>query len=181
VPLVVFSYLNPLLQFGLSQFAREAARAGIDGVLVTDMPVEEASEFSAMLSANSLDLILLVAPTSTDARLRLITEKATGFIYAVSRTGVTGATSNPSDEAEKLVARVRALTELPVAVGFGISTSQQVADVWRYADAAVVGSAVVAEISKNAGRPDLVQRVEEFVRSLTHEQLHHTFKTQIGV
>jgi tryptophan synthase alpha chain len=166
VPLVIFSYLNPLLQFGVRRFAAEAARAGVDGLLVTDLPLEEAGEFSRALAANSLDLILLVAPTSTDERLRIIADKASGFIYAVSRTGVTGATTDLSKQAEKLVARIRAVSDLPVAVGFGISNSQQVAEVWRYADAAVVGSAIVAEIEKHAGRPDLMQLVEEFVRSL---------------
>lgn len=171
VPLVIFSYLNPLFQFGVGSFAREAARAGVDGVLITDLPLEETGEFSAELSENSLDLILLVAPTSTDERLRSIASKASGFIYAVSRTGVTGATAQLSNEAEKLVARVRTVSDLPVAVGFGIFTADQVADVWRYADAAVVGSAIVAEIERNAGRPDLVQRVEEFVRSLVPGRL----------
>ncbi|MDQ2936468.1 MAG: tryptophan synthase subunit alpha [Acidobacteriota bacterium] len=166
VPLVIFSYLNPLLQFGVDRFAAEAARAGVDGLLVTDLPLEEAGEFSRALAANSLDLILLVAPTSSDERLRIIADKASGFIYAISRTGVTGATTELSKEAENLVARVRALSDLPVAVGFGISNSQQVSEVWRYADAAVVGSAIVAQIEKHAARPDLVKIVEEFVRSL---------------
>ncbi|HKR61733.1 MAG TPA: tryptophan synthase subunit alpha [Pyrinomonadaceae bacterium] len=170
VPLVIFSYLNPLLQFGVSRFALEAAHAGVDGVLVTDLPLEEADEFSAELSAKALDLIFLVAPTSSDERLRLIADKASGFIYAVSRTGVTGA-AELSGEAEKLVARVRTVTDLPVAVGFGISTAAQVAEVWRYADAAVVGSAIVAEIQRNEGRPDLVQRVEEFVHSLAARKI----------
>lgn len=169
VPLVIFSYLNPLLQFGVSRFAAESARAGVDGVLLTDMPLEEAGEFSSALGENSLDLILLVAPTSTDQRLRIIAEKASGFIYAISRTGVTGATSELSKEAEKLVARVRAVSHLPVAVGFGISNSEQVAEVWRYADAAVVGSAIVAQIEKHAANPDLIQLIEKFVRSLKPE------------
>lgn len=171
VPLVIFSYLNPLLQFGVSRFAAEAARAGVDGVLLTDMPLDEAGEFSRALAANSLDLILLVAPTSTDERLRMIADRASGFIYAVSRTGVTGATTNLSQQAEKLVARTRAVTDLPIAVGFGISNAEQVAEVWRYADAAVVGSAIVAEIEKHAGRPDLVKLVEEFVRSLVPREV----------
>ncbi len=166
VPVVIFSYLNPLLQFGVDRFAREAARAGVDGVLLTDLPLEEAGGFSSALSANSLDLILLVAPTSTDERLRIIADRASGFIYAVSRTGVTGATAELSKEAEKLVARVRAVSDLPVAVGFGISNAEQVTEVWRYADAAVVGSAIVAEIERQSGRADLVQLVEEFVRAL---------------
>ncbi|HAF12499.1 MAG TPA: tryptophan synthase subunit alpha [Blastocatellia bacterium] len=176
VPVVIFSYLNPLLQFGVTRFAAEAARAGVDAVLLTDLPLEEAGEFTKELSANALDLILLVAPTSTDERLRIIAEKASGFIYAVSRTGVTGATTELSNEAEKLVKRVRAVSQLPVAVGFGISNAEQVADVWRYADAAVVGSAIVAEIERNgrvertAGRGDLIQVVEEFVRALKPTQ-----------
>ena len=166
VPVVIFSYLNPLLQFGVGRFADEAARAGVDGVLLTDLPLEEAGDFEHALAANSLDLISLVAPTSTDERLRMIAEKASGFVYAVSRMGVTGATSELSNEAEKLVERVRTFTDLPVAVGFGISNAVQVAEVWRYADAAVVGSAIVAEIERNTGRADLVQVVEEFVRAL---------------
>jgi tryptophan synthase alpha chain len=166
VPVVIFSYLNPLLQFGMGRFAEEARRAGVDGVLLTDLPLEEAGDFEHALAANSLDLISLVAPTSTDERLRIIAEKASGFVYAVSRTGVTGATSEVSNEAEKLVERVRTFSNLPVAVGFGISNAAQVAEVWRYADAAVVGSAIVAEIERNAGRGDLVQVVEEFVRAL---------------
>lgn len=165
-PVVIFSYLNPLLQFGVSRFAEEAARAGVDGVLLTDLPLEEAGEFEHALAANALDLISLVAPTSTDQRLRIIAEKASGFIYAVSRTGVTGPTTELSSEAEKLVERLRVISDLPVAVGFGISNAQQVAEVWRYADAAVVGSAIVAEIERNAGRTDLLLVVEEFVRTL---------------
>lgn len=165
VPIVIFSYLNPLLQFGLDRFAMEAADAGVDGVLLTDLPAGEPNDFSQALSAGSLDLIRLVAPTSTDERLRIIAERASGFIYAVSRTGVTGKTTESSQEAEKLVARVRRLSDLPVAVGFGISNAEQVGDVWRYAEAAVVGSAIVAEIER-AGDKDVVQRVEEFVKSL---------------
>jgi tryptophan synthase alpha chain len=165
VPVVIFSYLNPLLQFGLRRFAEEAARAGVDGVLLTDLPAGEANEFGQDLSANALDLIRLVAPTSTDERLKIIAERASGFIYAVSRTGVTGKKTESGEEAEKLVARVRRFSDLPVAVGFGISNVDQVSDVWRYAEAAVVGSAIVAEIER-AGSADVVQRVESFVRSL---------------
>jgi len=164
-PIVIFSYLNPLLQFGLSRFASAAARAGVDGVLLTDLPAGEDSDFAQELTAHSLDLIRLVAPTSTDERLEIIAEQAAGFIYAVSRTGVTGAITKSSEEAEKLVARVRRVSDLPVAVGFGISNADQVGDVWRYAEAAVVGSAIVAEIER-AGSKDVVQRVEDFVRSL---------------
>jgi tryptophan synthase alpha chain len=170
VPIVLFSYFNPLLQFGAGRLSEEARRAGVDGVLVTDLVPEEAGEFSATLAKNELDSIVLVAPTSTDERLRMIAERASGFIYAVSRTGVTGAQAEVSNEAEKLVARVRDVTDSPIAVGFGISTCAQVLDVWRYADAAVVGSAVVAEIEKLAGAPNVVKQVGSFVRALLPQQ-----------
>ena len=166
VPIVLFSYINPVLQFGLEDFARAGAEAGVDGVLLSDLPFEEAAEVRNTLSKNSIDLILLAAPTSTDERLRMIAENARGFIYAVSRTGVTGTRDELSHQAEELVQRLRALTRLPVAVGFGISTADQVRQVWDYADAAVVGSAIVKEIEENSERPDLVEQVENFVRSL---------------
>ncbi|HEY0376767.1 MAG TPA: tryptophan synthase subunit alpha [Pyrinomonadaceae bacterium] len=166
VPVVLFSYFNPLLQYGPERLSREAARAGVDGVLVTDLVPEEAGEFSARLRANDLDMIFLVAPTSTDARLGLVAERASGFIYAVSRAGVTGARADVSREAERLVGRVRKFSDLPIAVGFGISTAEQVAATWRYADAAVVGSALVAEIERLAGTTDLAQRVGDFARGL---------------
>jgi tryptophan synthase alpha chain len=165
-PIVIFSYLNPLLQFGLNLFAAQAATVGVDAVLLTDLPAGEAIGFSQQIAYHDLDLIHLVAPTSTDERLKMIAEQAQGFIYAVSRTGVTGATTESSEEAERLVARVRRVSDLPVAVGFGISNATQVGEVWRYAEAAVVGSAIVAEIEK-AEAGDVVKRVEEFVRSLT--------------
>lgn len=166
VPIILFSYFNPLLQFGIEQLAIEMKRAGVDGVLVTDLIPEEAEEFAATMRQNDLDLIFLVAPTSTDERLKLIAERASGFIYAVSRTGVTGARGEMSAESEKLVRRVRKFSDLPVAVGFGISTPEHIVDVWRYADAAVVGSALVSEIEK-AGSPDeALARVGAFARQL---------------
>ena len=167
VPIVLFSYYNPLLQFGLERLAQEAARAGVDGVLVTDVPPEEAEQFQNCLSAQGLDMIYLVAPTSTDARLRMIAARASGFIYAVARTGVTGMREELSNSAEILVARVRAVTGLPVAVGFGISNKTQVDEVLAYADAAVVGSAIVAEIERQAANADMVKEVGAFVRRLT--------------
>lgn len=166
VPLVLFSYFNPLLQFGTERLGREASAAGVDGLLVTDLVPEEAEEFSATLRAHDLDMIFLVAPTSTDERLRMVAERATGFIYAVSRAGVTGARDQLSNDAETLVGRVRRFSGLPVAVGFGISTTAQVGDVWRYADAAVVGSALVAEIERRAGAQDLTKRIGDFARAL---------------
>ena len=166
VPVVLFSYFNPLMQYGAERLAEDCARLGVDGVLVTDMTPEEAGDFSKTLASSGVAQIFLVAPTTTDARLKMIASLADGFIYAVSRAGVTGARAEMSAEAERLVSRVRAVSGLPVAVGFGISTPEHVRDVWRYADAAVVGSALVAEIEKNADNPDLVARVGAFARSL---------------
>ncbi len=166
VPVVLFSYFNPLLSYGLERLSREARAAGVDGVLVTDLVPEEAEEFNATLRAHDLDMIFLVAPTSTDARLQMVAGCASGFIYAVSRAGVTGTRNDISSDAERLVTRVRKVSELPVAVGFGISNAEQVADVWRYADGAVVGSAIVAEIEKLRDDPNLVERIGEFSRRL---------------
>lgn len=176
VPIVLFSYFNPLLNYGVERLSEDAARAGVDGVLVTDLVPEEAVEFSANLAAHDLDMIFLVAPTSTDARLRLVAEAARGFIYAVSRAGVTGTRDNVSQDAAHLVARVREVSALPVAVGFGISTAQQVAETWRYADAAVVGSALVAEIERLAGAKDIVLRIGDFARKLLSNQHNRLYR-----
>lgn len=165
-PLILFSYFNPLFQFGLERLASSAREAGVDGVLVTDLTPEEGEEFAEELRANNLDMIFLVAPTSTDERLKMVARRASGFIYAISRSGVTGARSSVSEEAERLVNRVRKFTDLPVAVGFGISSAQQVADVQRYADAVVVGSAIVAEIERSAGTPDIARQIGDFTRAL---------------
>jgi tryptophan synthase alpha chain len=165
VPVVLFSYYNPLLQYGVEQLAQDAKGAGVDGILVTDLPPEECRQFAEILKEQGLDLIFLVAPTTSDDRLQLIAKHATGFIYAVSRRGVTGVRKELSSDAERLVARVRQYSTLPIAVGFGISDSAQVAETWHYADAAVVGSAIVAEIERCAGS-DVVQRVGDFTRKL---------------
>ena len=167
-PLILFSYFNPLLQFGLKRLAQEAKAAGVDGVLVTDLSPEEAGEFESELRANDLDMIFLIAPTSTDERLKLVAQHARGFIYAVSRAGVTGVRTNVSAEAEKLVNRMRQFSSLPIAVGFGISTADQVKDVQRYADAVVIGSAIVSEIERLEGAtPDLPKRIGEFVKQFS--------------
>jgi tryptophan synthase alpha chain len=166
VPIVLFSYLNPLLKFGRDRMAEEARRAGIDAVLITDLIPEEAGPWIAELRDHGIDLIFLVAPTTSDERLARIVRQASGFIYAVSRAGVTGARKEMPRDAEPLVKRVRATSNLPIAVGFGISTAEQVRQVWRFADAAVIGSALVDKIEKLAGSPDLVARVGEFARSL---------------
>lgn len=165
-PIILFSYFNPLMQFGIERLAATARDSGIDGVLATDLTPEAAGEFAEELRANDLDMIFLVAPTSTDSRLKLVSDRASGFIYAVSRAGVTGERATVSSEAEILVNRVRKFTSLPVAVGFGISNSAQVADVQRYADAVVVGSAIVSEIERLGSEPDLAQRIGAFARKL---------------
>src|ERR1051325_11126035 len=163
VPIILFSYFNPLLQFGLEKLVREAEHAEVDGILVTDLTPEEGGRFSAMLRAHEIDLIFLVAPTSSDERLKMIAHRASGFIYAVSRAGVTGAREEVSAEAEKLVNRMREYSSLPIAVGFGISNAAQVADVSRYADAVVVGSALVAEMERCMGEPELVRQIDQFL------------------
>jgi len=166
VPLVLFSYFNPILQYGLERLARDARQAGVDGVLVTDVTPEEGDEYRACLAANDLDPIFLVAPTSSDARIDKIAHAARGFVYVVSRTGVTGTREDLESSLATTVARVRRWTDLPVAVGFGISTPAQVRAVWNVADGAVVGSAIVARIEQEADRERLPVRVGEFCRWL---------------
>jgi tryptophan synthase alpha chain len=165
VPIVMFSYLNPILKFGIKEFAEAAAKAGVDGVLLTDIVGRESEEIGTVLRRSAIELIRLVAPTTSDERLKEITEKAGGFVYAVSRAGITGVQLRMSSEAETLVKRIRKVSGLPVAVGFGISTREQVEEVWRYADAAVVGSAIVDVIAR-AGTADPVAEVTRFARSL---------------
>lgn len=171
VAIILFSYFNPLLQYGLEKLCADARNSGIDGFLVTDLVTEEAEEFSALLRKHDLDMIFLIAPTSNDARLKMVANRASGFIYAVSRAGVTGEQASVSDSAENLVNRMRQFSDLPIAVGFGISTAEQVAEVWRFADAAVVGSAIVREI-ENAGedKENLIDKVGAFTRSLLPEK-----------
>lgn len=168
--IILFSYYNPILQFGLEKFAVEAKRAGANGVLITDLVPEEAGDFRAILSAKSLDLIMLAAPTSNDERLKKITAKASGFVYAVSRAGVTGARTDLSSDAEILVKRLRKFTDLPIAVGFGISNAEQFKEVCRYADAAVIGSAIVAEIERSQNNQDVVENIRKFVKNLLPEE-----------
>lgn len=166
-PVILFSYFNPILQFGLEKFARTAKEKGADGILITDLIPEEAREFHEVLTGNELCLIMLAAPTSSDERLRKICEKASGFVYAVSRAGVTGARNELSNEAENLVERLRKFTDLPVAVGFGISTFEQMQETLKYADAAVVGSAIVAEIYRLRDSENLIGEVGKFLDKLS--------------
>ena len=170
-PIVLFSYFNPLLQFGQEQLAAAARQAGIDGILVTDLIPEEAESWTETLLQHQLDPIFLVAPTTSDKRLARIAQQAHGFIYAISRAGVTGERDEMTRDAEALVKRVRSVSDLPVAVGFGISTAEQVRAVWRYADAAVIGSAIVREIERLSAGADLVNCVGDFARSLIATRL----------
>jgi tryptophan synthase alpha chain len=165
VPIILFSYLNPLLS--LDAIGKDLHEAGVDGILATDLVPEEADEYIKEMREAGIDTIFLIAPTSTNERLQLVTEACTGFVYAVSRTGVTGVRQNLSESAGNLVNRVRQFTNLPVAVGFGISTPEQVTEVWQHADAAVVGSRLVAEIEKYAGDSSLVERIGELSLWLT--------------
>ena len=165
VGLIAFSYFNPILQFGLEKFAIAAKTAGLDGALITDLTVEEAGPYLKVMHAAKLATIFLAAPTSTDRRLLEIAKASSGFIYAVSRTGVTGAQAQLANDAEVLVKRLRRFTKLPIAVGFGISTPEQCRAAIEFADAAVVGSAIVKIIEENS--PQSAPRaVSEFIRNL---------------
>jgi len=162
--LIIFSYLNPILQMGVPQFVARLKRSLIDGALITDLPFEEAGGYLEAMREHHLAAVFLAAPTSTDQRLKRIAHASGGFVYAVSRTGVTGARQQFPQDAQTLVERLRRYTKLPIAVGFGISTAEQFSSVGKFADAAVVGSAIVETIERNPGKE--VQSVAEFVRSL---------------
>jgi tryptophan synthase alpha chain len=165
-PIVVFSYANPLLRLGVEAFARQAADAGVDGVLALDLPVEEAGAFRETLAASGIDTIFLLSPTTTEARIRKAAELGSGFLYGISRLGVTGARAQVASGAQEMVQRIRAHTSLPIALGFGISRPEHVAEVCAYADAAVVGSALVQMIADGGGSADLIPRVETYVQWL---------------
>ena len=165
-PIVIFSYANPLLRMGIDTFARQAASCGVDGVLALDLPIEEAHAFRETLAAAGLDTIFLLSPTTTDVRIRRAAELGSGFLYGISRLGVTGVRDTVASGAAALAARIRAHTTKPIALGFGISRPEHVAEVAAYADAAVVGSALVSLIAEHGGSPGLVDRVEEYVRWL---------------
>jgi tryptophan synthase alpha chain len=165
-PIVLFSYANPILRMGLQSFAQCAASAGVDGVLALDLPIEEADSFRDALATAGLDTIFLLSPTTTDARIRKAAAIGRGFLYGISRLGVTGARERVASGAEALVRRIRTHTAMPVALGFGISRPEHVAEVTSYADAAVVGSALVSLIADVGTSPDLIPRVEAYVRDL---------------
>jgi tryptophan synthase alpha chain len=176
IPMLLFTYLNPAMRYGFDQLARDAVAAGIDGCLLTDLSVEEADAYVDACRTAGLDTVFLAAPTSTQRRLELVAKYSSGFVYLVSRTGVTGAQQTVSGSAGDLVARMRAVTDLPLAVGFGISTPEQVAEVGALADGVVVGSAIVKAIEAGGTGPDLEKHAEAFVRNLARglvREVHH--------
>jgi tryptophan synthase alpha chain len=171
--LIVFSYLNPVLRLGLARFCAAAADAGVDGALITDLTVEEAGDYLRAMRARDLATVFLAAPTSTDERLKRIADASRGFVYAVSRTGVTGTREEVAADARELVRRLRKFSRLPIAVGFGISTPAHFAEVGEFADAAVVGSAIVQAVEQaKPGRAP--QAVAELIASLIGKRQRKT-------
>ncbi len=170
-PVVLFSYANPILHIGVEAFADRAAEAGVDGVLALDLPIEEADGFRQVLADRGLDTIFLLSPTTTDARIRRAADLGRGFLYGISRLGVTGARDRVAASAQALAERIRRQTTMPLALGFGISRPEHVVEVCRYADAAVVGSALVSLIGTLGDTPELAARVERHVRWLRGEDV----------
>lgn len=165
-PLVLFSYANPVVRYGVEAFAARAAEVGVDGVLLLDLPLEEAGPTRDVLVAHGLAPIFLLSPTTTAARVRKANDLGRGFLYAISRLGVTGVREQVADDARALVDRLRQDATLPIALGFGLSRPEHIRDVGRYADAAVVGSALVAQIARHGQSPALADEVRSFVRWL---------------
>ncbi len=166
VPLVLFTYVNPVLKYGLERFADDASAAGVDGVLAVDLPPEESGEYKPLFDAAGLATVYLVAPTSSEERVRFITEQTTGFVYYVSRTGVTGVRETVDESVRPMVETIKRYTDKPVAVGFGISTRAQAAEVASCADAVVVGSALVKIVGDYGESPDVVERVRKLAAEL---------------
>jgi tryptophan synthase alpha chain len=167
IPLLLFTYMNPVLRYGLEALARDAVARGIDGCLLTDLSVEEAEPYTTAMRHAGLDTVFLAAPTSTERRLKLVAEYSSGFVYLISRTGVTGERTSLSDGIGPLVKSMRQVTRLPLAVGFGISTSDHARSVGAIADGVVVGSAFVRVIEQNAAGPDLETKLEALARELS--------------
>ena len=168
-PIVVFTYANPVLRIGLNAFAARAAEAGVDGVLVLDLPIEEAEALRETAVAVGIDPIFLLSPTTTDEHIARAACLGRGFLYGISRLGVTGERAEIAEGARELVERIRPVTLLPIALGFGISRPEHVEEIGRWADAAVVGSGLVSVIAAAAGSPDLTERVARYVRWLKGE------------
>jgi tryptophan synthase alpha chain len=165
-PIVLFTYANPVLRMGVDTFGDRARDSGVDGVLVLDLPIEEAGPFRDAMAARDIDMIFLVSPTTTDARMKQAAALSRGFLYGISRLGVTGTREKVADGAPALAARIRATTSLPIALGFSISSPEHVQQIGQWADAAVVGSGLVKVIADAGKGPDLIERVESYVRWL---------------
>jgi tryptophan synthase alpha chain len=178
-PIVLFTYVNPVLRLGVNEFGDRAKRAGVDGVLVLDLPIEEAEGFRDTLAVRDIDMVFLLSPTTTDARMNHAAKLGRGFLYGISRLGVTGTRDKVAEGADALAARMRAATSLaappplgvplPIALGFGISAPEHVRQIGTFADAAVVGSGLVGVIAEAGKSPDLIERVESYVRWLRGE------------
>jgi tryptophan synthase alpha chain len=166
VPIIFFTYFNPIFKYGVEKFAQDAASAGVDGALAVDLPPEESADYKAAMDAAGLSTVYLIAPTSTRDRIRLISEQSTGFVYYVSRTGVTGVRESVEESVKPMVAEIRSFTDKPVAVGFGISKPQQVKEVAQYADGVVVGSGIVRLVGELGDSPNMVSDVAGLVRRL---------------
>lgn len=166
IPIVLFSYYNPIFTYGNERFAARAQEAGIDGLLVVDLPLEEASELRAYTDRSEIDFISLIAPTTSTERVRTISRCATGFLYFISITGVTGTAKPRVADITRHTERIREITDLPLVVGFGISTAQQAREIAPFVDGIVIGSAVVRLIDENRNRVDMVQIVSEYVKSI---------------
>ena len=175
-PIVLFTYANPALRMGVDVFGERARDAGVDGVLVLDLPIEEAGGFRNAMATRDIDMIFLLSPTTTDARMKDAAKLGRGFLYGISRLGVTGARDTVADGAQALAARMRAATSLPIALGFGISSPAHVRQIGTFADAAVVGSGLVRVIAEAGKSPELVERVESYVRWLKGDA--HTHDTR---
>jgi len=180
VPLVIFSYFNPILQMGLERFADAAAAAGADGVLATDLTPEESADYRKIISARGLDTIFLAAPTSTDERLKKISDCSSGFLYLISRTGVTGAKDALPEDLPALIRRARRVTQLPIAVGFGISLPGHVSILGGLADAAVVGSALVNQIERAKSPEAAAAALGERVRALKEAARHGMSRREVA-
>ena len=166
IPIVLFTYYNPIHRYGVERFVKRAADVGVDGVLMLDLPPEEGGDYKAQMDEHGLDTIFLVTPTTRDDRMKLIASHTRGFVYYVSRTGVTGERDSLADEIQNKVSAICQYTDMPIAVGFGISTPEHVSEIARYADAVVVGSAIVRRMGEFQHDADLVAKVGDFVGSL---------------
>lgn len=167
IPIILFTYLNPVFSYGWDNFAKAAKNCGVDGVLVLDLPIEESIKEKKILAKAGIKMIYLLAPTSTENRIKLTCRNASGFIYYVSRTGVTGARESLETSVKPMVDKIKNITRIPVAVGFGISRPEHIKSVCRYADAVIVGSAIVSKIEDSLGKKNIVENVCRFVKSLT--------------